>query len=87
MLARAAGRAESLDLFGFSQGELASQRKPFIDRLFTGDSLAGHPTPDRRRLDVAVTAPDLESTLRPRIADRGASLVWGSNDSDVSFCG
>lgn len=37
-----AGRAESVDLFGFSQGELAGHREQFIDRLLTGESFVGH---------------------------------------------
>lgn len=37
-----AGRAESVDLFGFSQGELAGRRERFVDRLLAGDTFAGH---------------------------------------------
>lgn len=37
-----AGRAESVDLFGFSQGELAHHHERFIDRLLAGESFAGH---------------------------------------------
>lgn len=37
-----AGRAESLELFGFSQGELAGVSETFIDRLFAGDLFVGH---------------------------------------------
>lgn len=37
-----AGRAENVDLYGFSQGELAGARDRFADRLLTGDTFAGH---------------------------------------------
>lgn len=37
-----AGRAESLDLFGFSQGELAGVTETFTDRLLAGDLFLGH---------------------------------------------
>lgn len=37
-----AGRAESLDLFGFSQGELAGHREQFLDRLLGGESFVTH---------------------------------------------
>lgn len=37
-----AGRAEDVELFGFSQGELEGHRETFIDRMFAGDSVAGH---------------------------------------------
>jgi hypothetical protein len=34
-----AGRAESIDLFGLSQGELTGHRERFIDRAFQADLL------------------------------------------------
>jgi predicted AAA+ superfamily ATPase len=37
-----AGRAESLELVGFSQGELEGVTETFIDRLFAGDLFLGH---------------------------------------------
>ncbi|WP_099222405.1 ATP-binding protein [Mycobacterium persicum] len=37
-----AGRAESLEPFGFSQGELEGVTETFIDRLLTGDLFLGH---------------------------------------------
>ncbi len=37
-----AGRAESLELFGFSQGEVEGVTETFIDRLFAGDLFLGH---------------------------------------------
>lgn len=33
---------ESIELHGFSQGELAGRRETFIDRLFTGERFASH---------------------------------------------
>ncbi|MFZ0157809.1 MAG: ATP-binding protein [Kineosporiaceae bacterium] len=37
-----AGRAESLDLFGFSQGELSGRRERFVDRLLAGEDFTAH---------------------------------------------
>jgi predicted AAA+ superfamily ATPase len=37
-----AGRAENLDLFGFSQGELMRTRETFVDRVLDGDLFVGH---------------------------------------------
>ena len=37
-----AGRAESVDLFGFSQGELVGRRERFVDRLLAGEMFVGH---------------------------------------------
>ncbi|MCG7611363.1 MULTISPECIES: ATP-binding protein [Mycobacterium] len=37
-----AGRAESLELFGFSQGELEGATETFIDRLLAGELFLGH---------------------------------------------
>ncbi len=37
-----AGRAEDVELFGFSQGELAGRRETFIDRVLAGESFTGH---------------------------------------------
>lgn len=37
-----AGRAESLELFGFSQGEIGGVRETFVDQLFQGDLFLGH---------------------------------------------
>lgn len=37
-----AGRAESVDLYGFSQGELGDHREQFIDRLLDGDRFTAH---------------------------------------------
>jgi uncharacterized protein len=37
-----AGRAESLELFGFSQGELDGLTETFIDQMFAGDLFLGH---------------------------------------------
>lgn len=45
-----AGRAEGVELHGFSQGELTGHREQFIDRLLAGDRFIGH-TSDLRRHD------------------------------------
>jgi predicted AAA+ superfamily ATPase len=45
-----AGRAESIELLGFSQGELAGHRETFIDRLLGGETFLGH-TSDLHRAD------------------------------------
>lgn len=37
-----AGRAENLDYYGFSQGELDGHQEQFIDRALDGDLFAGH---------------------------------------------
>ncbi|MFT4166920.1 MAG: ATP-binding protein [Microlunatus sp.] len=37
-----AGRVESIELHGFSQGELAGHKETFIDRLLSGDRFATH---------------------------------------------
>lgn len=37
-----AGRAETIELHGFSQGELAGHQERFIDRLFVRDLFRGH---------------------------------------------
>lgn len=37
-----AGRAEGIELHGFSQGEIAGRRERFIDRVLAGDRFLGH---------------------------------------------
>lgn len=37
-----AGRAENIDLYGFSQGELVGKREGFVDRLLAGGSFSAH---------------------------------------------
>lgn len=37
-----AGRAENVDLYGFSQGEIVGVREQFVDRLLTGDTFLAH---------------------------------------------
>lgn len=37
-----AGRAESIELHGFSQGELSGRPEGFLDRLFSGELFDGH---------------------------------------------
>lgn len=39
-----AGRAESIELFGFSQGEIGGHREDFVRRLLSGDRFLGHST-------------------------------------------
>lgn len=50
-----AGRAESVDLFGFSQGELSGRRERFVDRLLAGEDFTAHRSTMTRPdyLDVA----------------------------------
>ena len=50
-----AGRAESIELHGFSQGELNGVPEQFIDRLFSGDLFLGH-TSELSRHDYMVRA-------------------------------
>ena len=37
-----AGRAETVELYGLSQGELAGRTETFVDRLLAGERLTGH---------------------------------------------
>ncbi|MGL5930457.1 MAG: ATP-binding protein [Dermatophilaceae bacterium] len=37
-----AGRAEDIELYGFSQGEIAGERETFVDRLLSGQSFVDH---------------------------------------------
>lgn len=50
-----AGRAESVHLFGFSQGELSGRRERFVDRLLAGEDFTAHRSTMTRPdyLDVA----------------------------------
>lgn len=43
-----AGRAESIELHGFSQGEITGHRETFIERLFDGDTFISHRSTLRR---------------------------------------
>ncbi len=40
-----AGRAENIDLYGFSQGELEGVREQFVDRILSGETFEGHRSP------------------------------------------
>lgn len=61
-----AGRAESVELHGFSQGELAGHRERFIDRLLSGERFVGHSSSLTRRdyLDRAVAGSYPEALRR-----------------------
>ncbi len=50
-----AGRAEDVELHGFSQGELAGSRERFIDRLLAGEDFTGY-TSSLTRADYLVLA-------------------------------
>lgn len=62
-----AGRAESLELHGFSQGERDGHLEQFIDRLFAGDRFLDHRSTLRRHdyLQRAVTGGYPEVLARP----------------------
>lgn len=71
-----AGRAESVDLFGFSQGELANHSERFIDGLLTGESFAGHTSSLTRSdyLERACAGGYPEALTRPAGRRRAAWL-------------
>lgn len=71
-----AGRAESLELFGFSQGELDGVTETFIDRLFDGDLFLGHESDLARRdyLARACTGSYPEAVSRKSTRRRNAWL-------------
>lgn len=50
-----AGRAENVDLYGFSQGEIAGVHERFVDRLLAGESFIGHRS-DLARADYLARA-------------------------------
>ncbi len=62
-----AGRAESIELHGFSQGELHSHREQFIDRLVAGDRFLGHTSTMNRHdyLERAIAGAYPEALRRP----------------------
>lgn len=62
-----AGRAESIDLFGFSQGEIVGHREQFVDRLLAGERFLGHTSALSRRdyLERAVAGAFPEALRRP----------------------
>lgn len=62
-----AGRAESIELHGFSQGEIAGKPEHFIDELLGGVSFANHSSPLTRSdyLDRATSGGYPEALARP----------------------
>jgi predicted AAA+ superfamily ATPase len=62
-----AGRAESIELHGFSQGELAGYREKFIDRLLSGDRFLEHTSSLSRHgyLERAIAGTYPEALHRP----------------------
>lgn len=71
-----AGRAESVELHGLSQGELAGRHETFIDRVLDGDRLLGHTSALTRAdyLDRAVAGAYPEALSRPPGRRRNAWL-------------
>lgn len=71
-----AGRAESIDLFGFSQGELANRKEGFIDKLLAGETFAGHTSSLTRSdyLERACAGGYPEALTRPSGRRRAAWL-------------
>lgn len=65
-----AGRAESVELHGFSQGELAGHKERFIDRVLAGKTFDGYTTEATRPDYLAVAEqgsyPDALSRATPR---------------------
>ncbi|MFY9264847.1 MAG: ATP-binding protein [Solirubrobacterales bacterium] len=90
-----AGRAESVELHGFSQGEMTGHREQFIDRLLAGDRFFGHSTKLSRHdyLERATAGTYPEAVSRPterrrtqwldnyvaRIVERDAPDISGSH--------
>lgn len=73
-----AGRAENVDLYGFSQGEVAGVQERFVDRLLGAESLEGHHSYLTREdyLDRACTGGYPEALSRPEGRRRAA---WFDN--------
>lgn len=71
-----AGRAEYIELHGFSQGELSGHREGFIDRLLRGDRFMTHASTLTRRdyLDRATSGSYPEARSRPPGRRRSAWL-------------
>jgi len=77
-----AGRAEDVELQGFSQGELANSRERFIDRLLAGVRAAHSPTLGSRCSYALYRAARVSLTSRfmetPDCAALSASARWRS---------
>lgn len=71
-----AGRAESIELFGFSQGELAGHRETFLDRVIGGDLFRAHASDLTRNdyVERAVAGAYPEALARPAGRRRQAWL-------------
>jgi predicted AAA+ superfamily ATPase len=87
-----AGRAENLDLFGFSQGELSRVRETFIDRVLDGELFVGHRSALTQQdyLERACAGGYPEALVRPagrrRTAwfDNYVSRIVGRDAADIS---
>lgn len=87
-----AGRAENLDLFPLSQGELARHRETFIDRLLTGELFIDHRSGQTRQdyLERACAGGYPEALRRPPGRRRTAwfdsylSRIVGRDAADIS---
>lgn len=71
-----AGRAESIELFGFSQGELAGHRETFMDRVIGGDLFIAHTSELTRNdyVERAIAGAYPEALARPAGRRRQAWL-------------
>jgi hypothetical protein len=87
-----AGRAESIELHGFSQGELVGHRESFIDRVLSGERFLDHTSTLARGdyLDRAVAGTYPEALRRPagrrrnRWIDNYVSRIVERDAHDVS---
>jgi uncharacterized protein len=73
-----AGRAESVELFGFSQGELVGRQEQFVARLLEGDRLLEHSSELRRADYLAIASAGGYPEVLARSAGRRRS-AWLDN--------